>query len=362
MEEFKNIAIRGDIRAMDEFYELNRRSIGKILHYMLTTNYLEPLIFNIDNTGFIEHMIIKDELFQLLLNNNANIFFHDLRTCNQLREYLLNHPHIMSTIQEDPSKLLDSRMIQCMDINELMNYCELFSHVSDWSNALFDLKIFDEAIIDKYGHIFRKIFIHDQHPCIGILGRTLNASMFEKYFNKMSISTNGLLSFYNIVLSNNTNTQVLEIVLRYRKTSDELYGNLLCNIKTMDINMVKYLYTRRRPIERVFRYNLIAIIRSGRNDIFDYVISIAPYDIDIFMELRLEKNMEMIKSYDKHMPLKHQQENINRLWNEGILSNRLDIIRFLYEKKYHPSIQLDLDIENEVTRWIKKKNSVCCIM
>lgn len=187
--------------------------------------------------------------------------------------------------------------------------------------------------------------------------------LFEKLLKQCKLDTGsypytmGKIYHHILYKGNETNIQQFDIVLKYYKITEMDMNLIWSSIKLVHLDMVKRIYSIRRPNKFIFESSLVNIIKEKREDLFQYLISIAPYDINIIEVLIKDGSLDMFKTYTNNIPLNNDAYLI---WKHVVRNDRLDIAKWLYQISYNcPSY--DYETDNKTYRWLCKKN-ICNIM
>lgn len=338
----------GDIEGMEEFYRSNRRLVGYILHDMISGKNRYPDVFKSKNLQFLLYMLEKEELFSILLARNSKYLCNNMdELCNLIRE---NKP-IYNALKRDPSLSLRGRVTR--------EYLELFKDVREWCNpSIIDMNCYEEyvKILEDYRGVWSKRY---NESLLIYIAQSPSIEIFKRISNVLNIQHDDRM--FNIVIYRSTIPEILDVIgTNYYAISEKQYGYFynMSKVRYMSINIIRYMYSIRRPTKDTFEKMIFIALHVKRYDIYEYLVSIAPYDCDIIPRIIQYISINVLEIYIKYMKL--ARLDINNIWKKVVKDENLEFAMWLYKNSYKTTIPLELG-DGECSEYIRNKNR-CNVM
>lgn len=337
------------IEEVDKYYKENGRLVSYQLYNMIQGSKSYPNLFNHKNVDVLKYLLEKEELFSVLLLRNAK---HLCNSIGDLVQFLTEHERIYDILRRNPSYALDDIVTR--------EYLDLFKDVRRWCDpTIIIMDDYEEytKLLEDYKGVWNsrcneEFMIH--------IAKSPSITIFRRIWDVVghNISKDRMI---HIVLYYSIVPEILDIVgMNYFAIPEDEYGYFQYNwkMKDMSINIIKHLYSIRRPTKSTFERMIGSSLEIGRQDIYEYLISIAPYDCNVIASVAEYASVQVLDVYMKHMKL--TQSCINSLWEKAIKNEDLDLVKFLYKNVTEPTIIIDLG-DGECSKYIRKKQK-CNIM
>lgn len=296
MDHWYRVCETSNREEVESIYINNRRNVSKYIYDMLNNTSMDK-IFRIDNISFISYMINKEELFAILTCKNIHHLFHNIPS-NEVKNYLEDYPLILRSLDYNPSALLTIN-----DGSMLDYYCQLYNARDIPFIDVLSLNISEDRASDlliQYPNLFN---VSDN---ITKISKIKNIDLFRLCIRDLKM--NNMRQLYYEVMINSIDVRFLDLL------SDVPINHEKISLDS-SIDMIKHLYSTRRPNRYILEIAIGNAIKHKCYDILDYLFSMR-MDIDVWDYMISNLSVNLIRIYSKYYKLReyqivHIQENMS---------------------------------------------------